>query len=177
MKKHIEDLMRSWNSHEGDRVDPVAKLCRQLYCRASLCPCMQQPECIQCQNDKNVIEEAWEATNGSTDRSVTNLSEVRKPRIANMRPVALEQKTGSIWEMTKHYLDREIAFRDFLRKNFIIEACNDDTGTTLVDDQPCTPFPDYCVTWPCCKEKKPLENRNDFMTCPLCGCSYGKVHR
>jgi hypothetical protein len=41
------------------------------------------------------------------------------------------------------------------------------------DDAPVTPMPEHCVVWPCCKEKRPLENREGFMCCPICGGSYG----
>ena len=44
---------------------------------------------------------------------------------------------------------------------------------TLIDDQPILPMPKYCSQFPCCNEKKPLENRDGFMCCPVCGASYG----
>lgn len=63
MNPKLEAQMESWNGHVGDRLDPVAVALRRLYLRASLCPCMQRPQCVQCKIDFESIETAWLATN------------------------------------------------------------------------------------------------------------------
>ena len=75
MRDDIERQMRNWSASGGDRMDPVATLCRQLYLRTELCPC-QFPGakdrfpggCRQCQNDRKAIEAAWTATETPTQK-------------------------------------------------------------------------------------------------------------
>jgi len=67
MKPETERLMVNFNKYEGDRVDPVAQALRRLYLRVELCPCQFQAQwkatgCLQCQGDKQLIEEAWLAS-------------------------------------------------------------------------------------------------------------------
>lgn len=61
MHPNIQRQMTSWSVHEGDRIDAVAQVCRRLYLRTELCPCMNQ-SCMQCKNDMLTIEEAWNAS-------------------------------------------------------------------------------------------------------------------
>ena len=47
----------------------------------------------------------------------------------------------------------------------------------LIDDQPITTMPKFCLSWPCCqspKKAKLKKDENGFMVCPLCHGSYGK---
>ena len=67
MKPEIERQMENFSKDAGDRVDPVAQALRRLYQRVQLCPCQFQARwketgCIQCQADKQSIEEAWSAS-------------------------------------------------------------------------------------------------------------------
>lgn len=61
MNHDTQRQMTSWNVHEGDRIDAVAQVCRRLYLRTELCPCMTQL-CMQCKNDLLTIEAAWLAS-------------------------------------------------------------------------------------------------------------------
>jgi hypothetical protein len=61
MTPELKDKMR--NISLNDRHDPVANVCRRLYLRVELCPCMQEPTCRQCEIDMNSIEKAWNETN------------------------------------------------------------------------------------------------------------------
>jgi len=47
--------MRNFDASKGDRVDSVAQLCRRLYLRTELCPCLDS-SCVQCKNDHELIE-------------------------------------------------------------------------------------------------------------------------
>jgi hypothetical protein len=65
MKPEIENQMRNFGAEQGHRVDSVAQALRRLYLRTELCPCQfdarwEQAGCLQCQMDKQSIEEAWE---------------------------------------------------------------------------------------------------------------------
>lgn len=62
MRVDTEQQMLSFDSAKGDRIDPVATLCRQLFLRTELCPCMQRPMCRQCENNREIIQEVWDAT-------------------------------------------------------------------------------------------------------------------
>ena len=62
MDRELEANMTSFDASKGDRIDPVARACRSLYLRVELCPCMQRPMCRQCENDKQAIEDAWNAS-------------------------------------------------------------------------------------------------------------------
>ena len=62
MKPKLEEQMR--NIRLEDRHDPVAVALRRFYLRIECCPCLNNPSCLQCRQDKELIEEAWKATNG-----------------------------------------------------------------------------------------------------------------
>jgi len=64
MKLEIERQMENCSAANGDRIDPVAQALRRLYLRVQLCPCQfdarwKETGCVQCQGDKEMIEEAW----------------------------------------------------------------------------------------------------------------------
>ncbi len=40
-------------------------------------------------------------------------------------------------------------------------------------DEVFTPMPKFCVKFPCNQKQVPLENRDGFMVCSNCQCSYG----
>ena len=43
------------------------------------------------------------------------------------------------------------------------------------DDEVFTPMPKSCQRFACREHHPILENRNGFMVCPRCGCSWGKA--
>lgn len=69
MRADILVQMANFDSAKGDRIDPVARVCRSLFLRTELCPCRYPnaaarfPDgCVQCQNERNLIEQAWDAS-------------------------------------------------------------------------------------------------------------------
>jgi len=67
MKPEIERQIENFSGPAGDRIDPVAQALRRLYQRVMLCPCQFQARwketgCVQCQLDKQSIEDAWIAS-------------------------------------------------------------------------------------------------------------------
>lgn len=66
MIAEIADQMINFSSYKGDRIDPVAQVCRSLFLRGELCPCRYPQNadrfpnhCVQCQNEHALIEAAW----------------------------------------------------------------------------------------------------------------------
>ena len=76
MRDDIMRQMQNFSAANGDRIDSVARVCRQLFFRTELCPC-RFPDaatsfpggCRQCQNDREAIEAAWTATETPTQDS------------------------------------------------------------------------------------------------------------
>lgn len=78
------------------------------------------------------------------------------------------QKDGEEWKsMSPETMNVKATMLHALRESI------QQSTPVLVDDQPILPMPKYCSKFPCCNEKKPLENREGFMCCPVCGASYG----
>ena len=70
MTTELKNQMRNFDGNAGDRLDPVAKLCRRHFLRVELCPCMgvgDEDSCIQCKHDMDAIEAAWNATNEKSE--------------------------------------------------------------------------------------------------------------
>lgn len=71
MKQEIERQMENFAGSADDRIDPVAQALRRLYQRVRLCPCQFDERwkvtgCIQCQLDRESIEQAWDASQPAT---------------------------------------------------------------------------------------------------------------
>lgn len=80
------------------------------------------------------------------------------------------QKDGEEWKpMSPETMNVKATMLHSLRELISIQRAK----PVRVDDQPLLPTPEYCSKFPCCNEKKPLENREGFMCCPICGASYG----
>ncbi len=85
-----------------------------------------------------------------------------------------EVNAEDIQNMVKHFLPLCRVHVVGPDKQILVE----EQGPTLIDDIPCTSFPEKCTKWPCCarEDQRPLQSMSGLMVCPHCLWSYGKVN-